>query len=323
MNRWAMMDKRAILSAVGESMLYQEQLTGVLPMDEHNDDFRKPGIPTLIAKKGDETRRFPLSHLTLRSGKTILPQHTDWTMRKIDLDGEDAGQPNLMTLKEYGMTFDYPCFRLTILGEAIGEPDYAFQFIGVESKRTDKIEIVTSEPFMIAVSDPDETIHVQIGYLWQSLVILKSESRNKSFCSETHNAKIISMPPHPRQQVVNIQIRPHLAREARPAEIRRVTRGYELMLDLWADIRKPIKYTEPDALAKSERIILNAKAYIAVMAWGKPDDLKIEPLAKKMRIGKQTIYDVDAACRFYGNRGLIERLKDIYKQERANKSKPS
>lgn len=46
-------------------------------------------------------------------------------------------------------------------------------------------------------------------------------------------------------------------------------------------------------------------------------------LATKMRIGKQTIYDVDIACRFYGDRGLIERLKETYKQEREKKSKSS
>jgi hypothetical protein len=292
-------------------------------MDDRSDDPRDPNIPTLIAKKGEEIRRFPLSHLTLRSGKTIFPQHAEWIRRKIDLDGADAGTPNLMMLKEYGMTLIRPCFFLTIDGEAIGEPDYCFQFIGVESQRTDQIDVVTSEPFMIEVSDQNETIHVHLGYLWQSLVILRSESRNKSFCSETHNASIISIPPHSRQQVVNIQIRPHLGREARPAEIRRVTRGYELMLDLWADVKRPMRYTEPDALAKSEKIISDAMPHIAIMAWGKRDDLKIEPLATKMGIGKQTIYDVDAACHFYGDRGLIERLKEIYKQERAKKSKSS
>jgi hypothetical protein len=159
-----------------------------------------------------------------------------------------------MTLAEYGMTLDIPCFFFTIDGEAIGQPDYTFQFIGVESQMTQRPDVITSEPFIVEVRGQNsETIHVQLGYLWQSLVILKSDSLAKSFCSETHNARILSIPPHYRQQVVNMQIRPHLDPDARPVEMRRLVRGYKLIRELWEGVgrqhggRKSVSF-KPDTV---------------------------------------------------------------------------
>lgn len=116
------------------------------------DEPKHHHIPTLVARKDGQTIRiFPLSHLTLRNGTTIFPQYAGWTRRRIDLNGADAGSANLMMLAEYGMVCDLPCFSLTTDGEAIGEPRYVFQFIGVESQKTDRIDVITSEPFIIAV----------------------------------------------------------------------------------------------------------------------------------------------------------------------------
>lgn len=292
-----------------------------------DDEPKNQSIPTLVLRINGQIHKFPLINLALPNGKTLSPRFVDWASRKIDLTGADAGKPNLMTLAEYRMPLDLTCFFFTIDGEGIGEPNYWFQFIGTEAT-PNRIDAISSEPFIFEmVGQAGKLLYVQIGYKWQSLVILKSQSRDKSFCSETHNANILSSPPHHRQQVVNLRVRPHLDPNARSAEIRRLAKGYELMRKLWGDVRKPrIKFTEEEAQEKSDTIIAGALSHIATRVWGKQADLKIEPLARSMRIGKQTIYDVDAACRFYGKPGLIERLKEAYKQKRksqAKKSKPS
>jgi hypothetical protein len=279
--------------------------------------------PILVANVGGQRMEFPLADLLLRNGKKIPPQFVHMMRRKIDLNGSDAGKPNLMILAECGMPLDLNCFFFAIDGEGIGEPNYYFQFIGVETQDPNRRDAISAEPFFIDVKwSVGEIFRIYVGYIWQRLVILKSQSRYKSFCAETHNANILSLPPHHRQQVVNMLVGPLLDPVARPAEMKRLTRGYELMRELWADVgRRSIKYTQQEAREKSEEIVTEAKPYIEIMVWGKRADLSIEALARKMKKGKETIYSINAACVFYGQPGLIDRLKEIYKQEKKRKGR--
>jgi hypothetical protein len=91
MNRWT---AAQFLNAVGESS-YESSAAyrRADEMDARNGDPKH--TPTLVAKRGGQVRRFPLSHFTLRNGKTISPHHVEWTRRKIDVDGADAGIPTL------------------------------------------------------------------------------------------------------------------------------------------------------------------------------------------------------------------------------------
>jgi hypothetical protein len=289
-----------------------------------DDPKTKQNAPTIVLRINGKIHKYPLDNLRLPNGQTLEPRFVQWASRKIDLAEQDKGEPNLITLAQYRIPLDLTCFFFTIDGEGIDQPEYSFQFIGVAAPEQNQINAITAAPFILEMAGPaGKVVNILIGYKWQSLVMLKSPTLAKSFCMETHNGNILSLPPHPRQQIVNLQLRSHLDPRERIAEIKRLIKGYELMCKLWEGVgKREIKYTAQEAKERSEVLISDALPIIKNMSFGK-SGLKIEPLAKKMKIGKQTIYDVDTSCRFHRQPGLIETLKEIYRQERARKSKPS
>ncbi|HEX5731433.1 MAG TPA: hypothetical protein VF131_01260 [Blastocatellia bacterium] len=272
--------------------------------------------PALVITVGGQKRVIPVTDLLLQSGKRIPAQFTGWERRKLDMSGPDGQQSHIKLVEQYGFPLDLTCFFFLIDGEGLGEPDYLFQFTGVEDNGSLHTLATTAQPFILNLP-PQGRLRLMVGYIWQNLVLLKSQSRDKSFCAETHNGTILSVPPHWRQQVVDTHIRSHIPPDARLAEMKRLMHGYELMRRIWADVgTRNIKYTEQEAQQASQKIIADAEPHIKNMAYATRDELSIQKLAKKMKKSRQTFYDIDTACLFYGQRGLFERLKEMYRQER-------
>lgn len=54
---------------------------------------------------------------------------------------------------------------------------------------------------------------------------------------ETHNGHILSLPPHRRQQVIDVHIRSHLEPDERAGDLRRLIRGYDLLREMWEGLQ--------------------------------------------------------------------------------------
>jgi hypothetical protein len=157
------------------------------------------------------------------------------------MSGPMGSQVNIKILADYGFPLDLSCFFIFIDGEAIGEPDYVFQFIAVENEKVNgplHTLAKTAQPFIIGVVNHTgaRVGGIFLGYVWQRMVLIKSDHRIKSFCAETHNGTILSLPPHSRQLMLNTQVTSHLTHDERLAEMRRLEKGYKLMLELWDEV---------------------------------------------------------------------------------------
>jgi hypothetical protein len=258
---------------------------------------------------------------TLQSGRKIPGEFIKFNPCRFDMtDNDDKLRPHLHILERNHFPFERECLVIMIDGEGADEPDFDFMFIGVkppaEQLSSGELHKVTSaEPLYVSRGTQKELL----CFVWQKLAILKADRH--SFCAETHNP-YMSMPHSFRSQISTQQVSPHTPIEGRAAAMRQLVKGYEAMRKIWDAVNAPIKYTKHQAIKLSDKLIADAMPYISIKAPSKKAKLAIEPLATKMGIGKQKIYDLDKACLFYGEESLIERLQNLYKREQG-KFKPS
>jgi len=167
----------------------------------------------------------------LHNGKEIPLRYIEWTNGRVDPNSS----PNLLALAQRGMPIDIDWWNLTIDGEGMGQRNYAFQFIGVVvHDSTSRPDAVSNEPFLISCRDAaGEMDTYLLGFLWESRVILKE---SQSFIAEIYAPGLArSSAEHPKCDLI-AHINAMIPLEARGDIMRKLARGYDLILALWKEV---------------------------------------------------------------------------------------
>jgi hypothetical protein len=265
-----------------------------------------------------------LDSINLNTGN-LEKKYFQWWAGKVDLSKPHPSHALIRTLMQRGMPIDIPIWSLAIDGAGVKQPQYNFHFIGVQiqdsSKRPDAVS-----PMLLKlgfVRDDHKVDEAQLGFVWESRVLLKE---TESLLTEYYDPRIKGVPMDKHYftiQHISAQTPP----EGRAAIMRRLATGYDAMVKLLGSlVSRPIKYPPQEAMELREKILNEAKPILR--QWARQPmrssrgrkslsdgELRIEPLAKAIKRGKQTLYDVNAANIAANQSGLIEVLNDFWKAE--------
>jgi hypothetical protein len=191
------MENRAILSAVGESSLYQEQLyrRSCVMSDDHTDETRLFVLKGVVQTPG---------------GRSVAAEYINFTLSRLD-GPKIADNLLLQRLIRYGIPTDLDCFNLVIAGTGINHPDYLFQFTGTIVEDINRTDAITSQPFdfLLTNSDKGKPAFRMIGYIWQSLVMSK-ENNSLQDCKPGTQDKQLKVVDCVRCRACNLAILPTL-----------------------------------------------------------------------------------------------------------------
>src|ERR1044072_3157006 len=150
-------------------------------VEQSKSQNRKPAI--IISHIDEQELTFQLKGVTLKSDKSISLKFVGWKAQKIDLNTEGNELLYFLILEHYGAPLNLEAFILDIDGDGTGSPDYYFRFIGFRFQDATQYHAVRSaEPFRVKINQGKKKRFPLMGYIWQNLVIQKSQPFFKSYC---------------------------------------------------------------------------------------------------------------------------------------------
>lgn len=186
-----------------------------------------------------------LESITLSGGREIDRKHFSLSFGKV-------GTANrLKRLQDLGMPMDLNRWLLVVDGEGIGQPDFAFHFLGVVSESNvphldaqspaERPDAQSPLPFFMDLWDrtAKKTVaRFRLGFMWDRAVFVKNSNAVLAELYDPHGRYEKTSKTGWALGIMNLAS-DFPTVKGRANHMRKLARGYELLVDLWEAVSKP------------------------------------------------------------------------------------